>query len=389
MAFDRESGLKGHYYKYKTKCPECHATFSKKENMFRHYRKKHPYLLNDDGSSKTHGDLIIAKPTPRVYIPAPFESLVGTELWQKLKQEGYPFIVEMVKRNLHNDIQTQHKTIKFTDKESAYCRDLLRDNVLCHKLAQDILDYLIENEMLRPGAHDEAGGVLPKGFILRRHGGLFALGLDRRDNEHPHFIPGCPVVGPGSNLRVVAKAINTRANTVVTYGTETCVRLREVMMRPVTDLEKEATWLREQKATGKKNGKKVNNAAYDSCNHVFRRDKECQAAFPGGVNTFFHHCLILWAEQGLCCAVSGVLLQGNDCDHSFYKMSLDAIKPIDGHVPGNLRWVCQGLNSTNCDKVKRVHDENDPPSAWTCESLASYLGMELIEVTSTCPFTPM
>ena len=147
-----------------------------------------------------------------------------------------------------------------------------------------------------------------------------------------------------------------------------------------------AAWRREQ-LTGKMvDGKWVHNAAYKSCMNVYHSDKSCRAAFPDGLDTFFRHCLELWAEQGLLCAHSGILLQGRDCEHSFLQMSLDAIDPRLGHVPGNLRWVCMGLNSTNMDKNKKHDDDGDPESAWTRESWAAYVGIDLSEIRTRPPF---
>lgn len=50
---------------------------------------------------------------------------------------------------------------------------------LRHAVAQSILDLLIEHRLFDNGAIDDAGGRLPSGFVLRFHGGVFALSLDR------------------------------------------------------------------------------------------------------------------------------------------------------------------------------------------------------------------
>ena len=192
-----------------------------------------------------------------------------------------------------------------------------------------------------------------------------------------------------SNLRLVAKAINTRANVVVSHGNQTCDFLRQAMRQPVTQEQRKAAWSREQRKSKTVDGKTVINAAYSSCTNAFRRDELCRNQF-GNIDALFRYGLELWEEQGLLCNLSGILLQGNDCKdskaedseaeaslpkHSFFKMSLDAIVPTRGHVRGNLQWVCWGLNSTNCDKTKRSHDEDDPDSAWTRETLAGYVGI--------------
>ena len=48
-------------------------------------------------------------------------------------------------------------------------------------------------------------------------------------------------------------------------------------------------------------------------------------------------------------------------------MSLDAIDPRKGHVPGNLRWICWFLNSGNWDKDKTFDSEDDHQTWWTKE----------------------
>ena len=393
-----KGNLDNHLGKDKTRCPECRSIYSDKSHMIAHYRKQHPEKLNDDGSSKCH-DIIRPKGAARLSIPESYKSQVTSEQWKQLKHEGgYAFLVQMVKRCIENDLGDK-RAQPFTDEELKYCRDVLKDNTQYHTLARDVLDYVLQRGMLTPGARDEAGGILPQGIVLRPHGGVFALGLDRRDNARPHFLKGVPTVGDHSNLRLVAKAINTRANVVVSHGNQTCDFLRQAMRQPVTQEQRKAAWSREQSATKMVDGKQVINAAYSSCHSAFYRDELCRNQF-GNIDALFRYGLELWEEQGLLCDLSGILLQGNDCEdrkaaedseavravaslpvqtkaslpkHSFFKMSLDAIVPTRGHVRGNLQWVCWGLNSTNCDKTKRCHDEDDPDSAWTRETLAAYV----------------
>ena len=369
----RQGNLDDHLGKNKTRCPECGSIYSQNGHMIAHYRKQHPENLNGDGSSKYHD--IPPKRATRLSIPESYKTKVTSdEQWKQLKDKGgYAFLVEMVKSCLRHD-RDEKRAQPFADEDLRYCRDVLKDNKRYHTLARDVLDYVLQRDMLTPGARDEAGGILPHGVVLRPHGGVFALGLDRRDNARPHFLKGVPTVGDDSNLRLVAKAINTRANVVVSHGNQTCDFLRQAMRQPVTQEQKKAAWSREQSATKKVDGKTVNNTAYNSCATAFRDDELCRAQF-GDIDTLFRYGLELWEEQGLLCDLSGILLQGNDCEHSFFKMSLDAIVPTRGHVRGNLRWVCQGLNSINHDKTKRCHDEDDPDSAWTRETLAAYLGI--------------
>ena len=165
--------------------------------------------------------------------------------------------------------------------------------------------------------------------------------------------------------------MNTTANVVVDYGNKTCEFIRSHINKSVTVADQEAAWRREQCA--RTDG--VKNAAYQCCQDVYTKDKRCKADFPDGIGTFFRHCLDIWADQGLVCATVGTPLQGRDCEHAFFQMSLDAIKPTLGHVRGNLRWVCRGLNSTNRDKDKTYEAEDDPTSAWEINEHSPYFGV--------------
>lgn len=53
-------------------------------------------------------------------------------------------------------------------------------------------------------------------------------------------------------------------------------------------------------------------------------------------------------------------------------MSIDAIQPTLGHVPGNMRIVCRFLNPVCRDKDKTYDDPHDGPSQWTPELFRQY-----------------
>ena len=78
-----------------------------------------------------------------------------------------------------------------TAAQRAYAARLETDPARKHTLAQQILAYAIERELLWPGATDDLGGFVAAGLKLRAHAGLWRLSLDRRDNGEPHFaVPG-------------------------------------------------------------------------------------------------------------------------------------------------------------------------------------------------------
>lgn len=366
------AALKQHLDNVMNYCPECNKGFTRLSNFFRHYRNFHKELIKEDGSSIKH-PLIRAKRTSPRRLP---ESL--SMIWKEhetCKEEGYAFIANMVRNCNCDDIK---KRKRYTEEEIEYCSRI--GNIEKHQLAQDILSYLLQRGMQNPGSVDEAGGILPNGFNLRPHGGLFALSLDRRDNSRPHFLKGCPTIGEGSNLRLVIMAINTQANVVSSYGENTCEYIRNAMFRSVSQKEKQNRWNLEiqSKCTDR-------SKSYTCCKYIYRKDSLCRQAF-GDLQNFYHHALELYKQQGLLCAVSGILLEGVNAEHPFLKMSLDAINPVEGHIHGNLRWVCRGLNSTNSDKLKTYQDENDPQSAWDRETFSRYVGVNLKDIRISEPF---
>ena len=252
-------------------------------------------------------------------------------------------------------------------------------SALCHARARQILDYLIQEELLWPGARDAAGGVLPDGFRCQAHGGLWKLSLDRKNNALPHLLEGVPALGaPESNLGALAAGMNTRSNPVTRWGAATCEMLRAEMAREVTAADVAVALARESRSTHPRLrlrcGKPRMNTLYSSC-CCYRDDEACRQTF-GKLGAFFHYCVELLHKQGARCAVSGILLRGADCapDESFYRVSVDAIEPRKGHVRGNVRLICQFLNCGARDKDKTYDHDDDGASQWTRDLFVAYVG---------------
>ena len=93
--------------------------------------------------------------------------------------------------------------------------------------------------------------------------------------------------------------------------------------------------------------------------------------------------LALLETQRCRCSTSDIWLRGRDADVRFgmYVMSLDAIDPLKGHVPGNVRWVCSFLNPIDHSKDKRYKADDDAayPSSWTRELFMDYVSVEGVE----------
>jgi len=98
-----------------------------------------------------------------------------------------------------------------------------------------------------------------------------------------------------------------------------------------------------------------------------QQDEACRQCFET-VNDYWRHLRQLLEEQRGRCALSGIRLRTNaEADRS-----PDAIDPLKGHVPGNLRLVCRFLNPIDHSKRKTVDDSFDGPAQWTRSLVAEY-----------------
>ena len=235
---------------------------------------------------------------------------------------------------------------------------------------------------------DDAGGILPNGIVLRTHGGLFSLSLDRKNNDLPHFIKDQPVT---SNISLIASGMDTRFNIVVEYGEKTCEFLRNEVNKKHD--ENKVKQILNRASTMRKTNR---NIIYVTCNSAFYKEKkdykkylknpekfkkddieameQFRKDFPTS-NDLFQYGLKLFQEQKALCPISNILMDNDPNSLDFFKPSLDAIDPRKRHVKGNLRFVCRFLNSTNRDKDKTYDHPDDLESAWTRESFYRYIGL--------------
>ena len=378
-----ESALKRHISKEKFQCPLCNSSLSQKGSFYGHFRKKHKNELSEDGSCEKHG--IPARPTPCIFLPKEYKEKVNETVYNMLSKKGggYAYLVQKVRRNIEHDIKDKN----FTEEQHSYLHEIY-NNPTCHKIAQEILDILIERNMFAKDAMDEAGGILPNGIILRPHGGVFSLGLDRKNNDLPHFIKDQPAT---SNISMTAAGMNTSSNIVLKYGEKTCEFLRNEVNKKhdenkVKQILNRASTMRKTKR----------NIIYATCNHAFWREEndykkylknpeksekddieameQFRKDFPTS-NDLFQYALKLFREQKAFCPISNILMDNDPNSPDFFKPSLDAIVSRKRHVKGNLRFVCRFLNSINCDKDKTYDHPDDPEAAWTYESVYRYIGL--------------
>jgi hypothetical protein len=346
-------------------CPKHTEGYGRLSDMCVHFRDKHKDLCEADGSCPQYG--VNPRGTMRLIKPKKYENKITDAQWYNLK--------ESIRMNINTDISRKDRWDK-EDQEYT----LKINNVKIHELTEKVADILIERNMLTGPCTDDAGGYLPNGFLLDSHA-LYKLSLDRKDDNRPHFLPNTDNVL--ENLSLIILGMNTSTSIVGANREDTCNYIRGKVKESRTKTkEDEDKLIESQRKTGRKIKRKwVQSTLYSSSCGAFNskrkgtskhRDENCREEFGTSFN-FFNYChSILEAQRGYC-AISGIFLQTElSGPRSPFKLSVDAIKPRLGHVRGNIRIVCQFLNSVNHDNTKNYEDEDDRETSWTKESFEEY-----------------
>ena len=288
--------------------------------FYRHFRKAHANMCASDGSCALYGIPAIQK---RHRMPSEFEESLLPEEWLWLK----------------------HKVSNLVAKdEKRFAGGWSDIDAITSSIARD----LVNRKLVHEACHDDAGGYLPRGFVLHPHA-LFQLSLDRLNTDLPHFVDANRV---RANVSFVALGINTCACIVSSFEGDVCRMLRR--------------WTNDDGPIDVKHARLC-------CRHNFYRDAKCSLAF-GEVSSFSKHCEYLLKKQKGMCAISGIRLVGPE-GPSWRRMSLDAIDPCKGHVKGNLRWVAMFLNTVCNDKRRLYKRDTDEPTQWTSELYRQYIGL--------------
>lgn len=366
---ERRKELFAHLRVNRAGCPLCVGrSFTTRASMLRHFRTIHGDYTDDDG-----GCVRLNIPRRRAAVCVRFDAdafdarhdLHTDAETRRVLYSGYAYVVKSVKNHLMHDVK---KGSRYASSQLAYARHLLSENGACHRVASEIVAAVVRENLLLPGSIDHAGGRLPSGFILRSHGGVFALSLDRIDHDRAHFLDGKRAL---ANVRLIAAGLNTQVNIVEKHGKATCSVIATEVSRHHTREEENSVIAAEQVPFYECGVTRVLNQSYRCCKSAFRNS----GSGFGTLDGMHRHTLRILAEQRGRCAISGVLLRGHVPGKSAcYRMSLDAKDPVLGHVPDNLRWVCRFLNSTNNDKKKTYTCAEDPPSAWSKPLFMRYIG---------------
>jgi len=265
----------------------------------------------------------------------------------------YYFISKMVHSNILDDVKKRSGEKYNADIKRAITREI-----------QERLGARLSTG----SCYDDCGGYLKNGFAFHPHS-IYKLSLDRINNDRVHFY-----MENGKwtrNIQFVITGINHRTNPSA-LGADMCRILRNKMEEKPSVLDIE----RARKSLNKPCGK--NNVAYSSC-HTSRDNKndKCHEVFKTAKDQWTYGKQLL-EKQEMRCAISGILMDSEGkAGNRMFAPSLDATYPRDGHVPGNLRWICSFLNNGNCDKSKKEDYEDDDPTTWNRERWREYVGMIL------------
>lgn len=308
---------------------------------------------------KQHPDEAIAYlgvPRTRLKCPSEFE---GTHMnkyrWQFLKQ--------MIGRNIQADLKKKN----LRPQDRTLLANMSNDTTI-HHIASQIARRILNDRLLEKNTTDVFGGFLPNGLIMREHGGLFKLSLDRLQNTHSggeYCIHYPDLDNAMANIRLVPFALNMGKCGAFTLG-----MVQEAVRKPV-DLASLLNY--ESQATRKPYG---NTTLYACCNSIFKKDAKARNTFRGSRPAIWQWARARLKAIGGRCEISGIPLRTNQEKGSPFQMSIDAIQPTLGHVPGNMRIVCRFLNPTCRDKDKIYDDPQDGPSQWTPELFRQYFRIE-------------
>ena len=331
-AAEYPSKFKIHVSTDRFECDRCGKDFSVKRSMLTHQTAKH-------GRAPTRKNL-----------RKPDAIDLTNEQWQFLKL----MVVSCVKHD------KEHSNVSATDRKKLE----KMSNVHVHDLTEQLAPRAIE--MVKLGSRDDFGGYLKNGIRLRAHGGLFKLSLDRKRNRHAngkYFIHFPDPSDVFANIRLVALCSN-----VGHCGPFDIEQVRVEMAKHNDERNNESTAVYEYES---KKYKRKNTTLYRHAQHVHHKDEACRQCFETA-NDYWRHLRQLLEEQRGRCALSGIRLRTNAEADRCFRMSPDAIDPLKGHVPGNLRLVCRFLNPIDHSKQKTVDDSFDGPAQWTRSLVEQY-----------------
>ena len=345
--FRTQRDLTRHLSKIRFECEYCKKTYSRKGDLDLHKLKKHQ----------------IPRPGTRP-IPTP----------QGYDHKVFQFIKRKVKSCMEHDLGKYPELKNISDYQKN------KINQTKHDLAD--LIYQRDYVGIEKTEKDNLGGNCE--LIFRPQSGIFQCSLDNKTPGTPHFRQNDPEKDKFhriSNVQMIPFGMNTASNVSNIYLEKTTAFLRQKVKESATKKQREkdqAIEFQKKKSFPNKLGKKENNTLYTSCGSSYRRDEKCNKSFKKSFkdrDSYFKHCHQLLVKQNYCCAISRIFFENNGKCNPL-QLSVDAIDPTLGHVPGNLRIIILCLNCTcRVDRMNPNIDYGDHPTQWTTSLFFNYISV--------------
>jgi hypothetical protein len=395
-------------------CKHCGNHYSNKGNMSCHVRAKHPEvpLPPVRGHNRMPKEYKMFTPpiTPKQYgrivdkvadnirgdlrkcdLKTLMALVDGYEPWPTLSIKGaatkYHFTEQQIMDSIDNNeqltivggihvlrnelggsttIKLAGRTVTFSWKYKVTEEDKIKlekmnNRETYHMIARQYCEHMNEEGMFaNENVTDDNGGLIKNGFEFESHGGLFAPSNDRIEDEYTvngQIFRKLHYPNPEKaleNIRVVAFMANVRckASTKMIQDRYDIYKnksedQREEDFKNVLEISKIATH----------NGKRT--PLYGHA-HKFWTD-ECKGAFDTA-KAYWQHMLVLLKKQEGLCAVAKIPMS---LESGPWLISCDAIDPLLGHVPGNLRLVCLYNNPQDTSKQNKDLTDTTPTSLTT------------------------
>ena len=343
---ERRKELDRHLGKEKTQCPVCNKLCSTKSNMYKHFRRKHPHLMDlhniPNGNNLTCPEHLLTYKVEFDYLKEKVRTCMrdDTRKLKRMKEYKRGPKYEEYKQNIpHYELMVENT------------------NERIHDIATQWIERLIKNNRIGNEFVHESG--LKMEYVFQAHGGLFQISMDRININFPHFHGEEYAF---TNIRDAPLSMNLTYNPL-----DYCIERNFV----------EEVVYRYQHPTPLGRLTRSQTVFYYSAARAYDTDKQLLINKFPKLKHYVKHCFELAEKQKFKCALSGITpingfpskIKGID---KVFQWSLNAIDPTKGHIPGNIEWVCYCFNPINRDKDKKIHYADDHPAAWTKELFKEY-----------------
>jgi len=232
-----------------------------------------------------------------------------------------------------------------------------------HMIARQYCEHMNKEGMFaKKNVIDDNGGLIKNGFEFETHGGLFAPSFDRIEDNYTvngqtfHKLHYPNLENALENIHVVAFMANVPCKASTATIQE---KVTDFENKPVKQQKEDFKNVLENSHKKNHNGKKT--PLYQHANHTWKKDKLCKGAFDTYQDYWKHMLVLLEKQEGLC-KVAKIPMS---LSSGPWKISCDAIDPLLGHVPDNLRLVCLYNNVTDFSKLNKDLTDTRPTSPTT------------------------